>query len=157
MTTVFSEASSTSSIFNLQKSDFNFLLGVMSTLFITFATQLLIFWLNRREAENTRKESFRLKVYELRIRAAQEAYQNVIRVYRAYKVPGVSNNPQDVSLSVRDWFDGQALLLGDRVYETLIYYLFSLENNKLSDQDHAKELVKAENALKSILKKDFYK
>jgi hypothetical protein len=128
----------------------SFFLGIISTLLITFVSQLIIFWLNRKAAKEERDESFKLKLFELRLQAAQTAYQYVLRVYRAYKVPSKGIDPKKLRIEARDWLDSQALILGKKVYETVIFYFFALENKSLSDQEHAKELVKAEKALESV-------
>lgn len=130
----------------------SYIAGVISTILIFLISQLIIYKFGRKAAEDDRRRDFDLKLYGLKIEAAQKAYQYVVRVYRAYKIPGLSSDPKKVNLEARDWFDGQALLLGEKVYESLIHYLFSLESPDLKDEEHAKALVKAQNAIKSILK-----
>lgn len=130
----------------------DFILGGFTTLITVFCTQLLIHFLSKSREKEGRKESFKLKLYELRLQAAQTAYQYVLRVYRAYRIPSRGVDSKQLNIEARDWLDGQALILGEKVYETVIFYFFAMDNPNLSDEEHAKELVKAEEALKSILK-----
>ncbi len=137
--------------------------GIIVGSLVPLITLYLNHFLSRQRASKERKESFRLKVYELRIQAAQTAYQYIFKLYRAsqatVKMVGkvgsmtIVNKSKvdiyDLQQEARDWLDGQALILGDKIYQAVFFYF-----NSVGEQGEYKAMEKAQKALRGIIKED---
>jgi len=121
--------------------------------FITnFASTVMNYYSSKSRAREDRDETFKLKIIEMRIVAAQKAYQYLFKVYRACEIN--SKDPLTVKLSneARDWLDGQALILGDDIYQAVFYSFNSLT---LQVSKRYEIFEDAKKKLKSILKKPY--
>lgn len=136
--------------------------GIIVGALVPLITLYLNHFLSRQRASEERKESFRLKVYELRIQAAQTAYQYIFKIYRArQKQLMVNKEPKmrtinfneksatDIAIEARDWLDGQAIMLGKKIYEAVYTYF-----NSVGDKGEYEAMDKAQKALESVIKKE---
>ena len=137
-----------------------FFLGAFANLILIFGTQLLIHNLNIKRDEKNRLEMFKLKVFELRLNAAQTANQYLLRVNRQSARYGHSEKfrlvdakfqteLEKLGLEAREWLDGQALILGDEIYQKVFYYLNVVGKDK---KEELAALIAAQNSLARILK-----
>ena len=133
--------------------------GIIVGSLVPLITLYFNHFLSRQRTSEERKASFRLKVYELRIQAAQTAYQYAFKLYRAgsrtTKIGQllVVNKPKvdisDLQQEARDWLDGQALILGDKIYQAVFFYF-----NSVGEQGQYKAMEKAQKVLRGVIKED---
>lgn len=153
-------ANQTLSNLNLN-SEISFFLGAIFTLITSFILNYYIHWLNRKRDAEERKESFKLKLYELKIQAAQTAYQYIYKVYRASSRANsmqgaialddpIWKELRNLTKEARDWLDGQVLILEEKVYKKVFYYF-----NSVGDEKQYEIMEDAKKALKATLRKDF--
>lgn len=138
---------------------FGFILGGFISFIFSSIGFLINHWLTRKRTKEERLESFRLKVYELRIQAAQTAYKYIFKIYRSTQRTTqagnfiVVNEPvvdtSQLLLEARDWLDGQALILGEKVYQAVLFYF-----NSARSEGEYKTMNAALKTLKNIIKED---
>jgi len=133
---------------NLQNSIILLTIGAMLTLLGSVVTLVGNYIALKLRANEDRKENFKIKLAELKLQAAQKAYQYIFKIHRASRRSQLSQNIAD---EARDWLDGQAIILGDEIYTAVFTYFNNVLTNNTPFQQ-AKAMDQATIKLKSVLK-----
>lgn len=121
--------------------------------FITiFASAIMNYYSSKSRAKEDREEAFKFKIMEMRIETAQKAYQYLFRVYRAYEINQKDPSTIKLTIEARDWLDGQALILGDDIYQAVFSFFNAATLNNTKKYEIFED---AQKKLKSVLKKSF--
>lgn len=136
--------------------------GIIVGALVPLITLYFNHFLSKQRASEERKESFKLKVYELRIQAAQIAYQYIFKIYRAQQTQLMASGQLQMrktdfdeksvtrlAKEARDWLDGQALILGKEVYKAVFFYF-----NCIGDSGQYQAMEKAQKILEAIVKEE---
>ncbi|MBI2334260.1 hypothetical protein HYU96_00470 [Candidatus Daviesbacteria bacterium] len=139
------------------------IVGFLGSILTLFANHIL----SRQRDREDREEAFKLKLYELRIQAAQTANQYIFRIYKeqgileGLKAHLTVHEPEfkkqddiinDLIQEASNWIDGQVLILGQTINRKFYAYLNGY------DSKYEKELREdVQKTLTKLIKKDFIK
>lgn len=137
----------------LQQSSPQFYIGLIVGVVIALFVQILVHLLAASREEKNREEIFKLKIFELKLEAAQTAYKLIYRVSRGERDNVFQRGPDlDTAITdTRDWIEGQRLILGNRIYEDIIEYLKLAEEE---DPDAVEAFENAKHSLEKVVKKE---
>ncbi len=105
----------------------------------------------RVNAKKDQKINFESKVSQLRLDAAQTAYQYIYKIHRSSSRKVLTQNLAD---DARDWLDGEAIILGDDIYTSVFAY-FNHVSTGSAQSEQNKAMQRAIDNLKLVIKEPF--
>ncbi len=138
--------------------------GLLVGALIPLITTLLNHLLSRNKSAEDRKEDFKLKLYEFKIKAAQIAHQHLFKIYRARStLVSVSGGTGGIRTSsglveaqlvrrlekeAREWLDGERFILGEEIYGEMIKFI----NGPVPGENPVGDINAVQKVLNQVLK-----
>ena len=133
----------------------HFYAGLFISGIFLFLSQLLIDHLTTKREQRNRDEMFKMKIFEMRLAAAQTTYQWLFKVEKANTLNTKENQSPFDQIHLNstinkftELLDGYALILGEDIYKKASNYLYSVAKKK----DEKTILIELNLALNSLEK-----